>query len=121
MTSQDPLLDRLRKFCLALPETSEADSWGHPNFKAGKKVFVTYEWLKGGVPTIAFRLDPADVSRYAKQPGFVTTPFGRGQWVSLEADRRPKWSLVQELALKSYRIVALQRMLRALETRSRQR
>lgn len=113
----DPLLTRLRALCLSLPETSEVASWGHPNFRAGKRVFVAYEWLKGGVPTIAFRMDPADVRRYAKLPGFVATPFGRGQWISLEADRRPKWSLVEELAIKAYRIVAIQRMLRLLETR----
>ena len=117
MSADDPLLDRLRRLCLSLPETSEADSWGHPNFKAGKRVFVAYEWLKDRVPTIAFRLDPQDVRRYAKQRGFVATPFGRGQWISLEADRRPKWSLIEALVLKSYRVVALQRMLRALDLR----
>jgi predicted DNA-binding protein (MmcQ/YjbR family) len=115
--ADDPLLERLRTLCLSLPETSEAQSWGHPNFKAGKRVFVAYEWLKGRVPTIAFRLEPSDVTRYSKQPGFVATPFGRGQWISLEADRRPKWSLVEELVTKSYRVVALKRMLRALDLR----
>jgi predicted DNA-binding protein (MmcQ/YjbR family) len=115
MSDDDPLLAKLRSLCLSLPETSEASSWGHPNFRAGKKVFVAYEWLKGRVPTIAFRLEPADVRRYGAMKGFVPTPYGRGQWISLEADRRPKWALVEELVLKAYRLVALKRMLRTLE------
>ena len=115
MSGADPLLERLRKLCLSLPETSEANSWGHPNFKAGKRVFVAYEWLKERGPTIAFRLAAEDVRRYSRQPGFVATPFGRGQWISLEADRGPKWALIEALVLKRYRLVALQRMLRALD------
>ena len=117
MSDADPLLTKLRALCLSLPETSEVSSWGHPNFRAGKRVFVAYEWLKGRVPTIAFRLDPADVRRYGAQRGFVPTPFGRGQWISLEADRRPRWSLVETLTVEAYRVVALKRMLRALDER----
>lgn len=94
MGADHPLLGKLRKLCLALPETSEVSSWGHPNFKAGKRVFVAYEWLKGSVPTIAFRLDPARVRRLTGEKGFVPTPFGRGQ---------------------AYRTVALKRMLRTLD------
>lgn len=115
MGADDPLLAKLRTLCLALPELSEVSSWGHPNFRGGKRVFVTYEWLQGSVPTIAFRLDPARVRRLTREKGFVPTPFGRGQWISLEADRRPKWSLVEELVLEAYRTVALKRMLRALD------
>lgn len=112
----DPLLARLRRLCLSLPETSEVSSWGHPNFRAGKRVFVTYEWLKDRVPTIAFRLDPAEVRRLGKLPGFVATPYGRGQWISLEADRNPPWRKVEELVRAAYRTVALKRMLDALES-----
>ena len=36
-------LTRLRKLCLALPETTEVPSWGHPNFKAGKKTYAVLE------------------------------------------------------------------------------
>jgi len=39
-TPNEATLARLRSLCLSLPETSETASWGHPNFKAGKKTFV---------------------------------------------------------------------------------
>ena len=118
-TSDDErALRRVRKFCLSLPETSETDSWGHPNFRAGKRTFVTYEWIRG-IPTIAFRLSPAEVRKRQQTRGFLPTPYGRGQWVSMEAHARLDWRLVEALILKSYRQVAIARMVRALEKRPR--
>jgi len=43
----DEALRRVRKYCLSLPESSEVGSWGHPNFRAGKRTFAAYEWIKG--------------------------------------------------------------------------
>lgn len=105
-------LERLRALCLSLPETSERSSWGHPNFLAGKKAFVTFEMIKGR-PSIAFRLDPVAVEELTRTPNFFATPYGRGQWISLWADGRLKWPLVQDLVNRSYRLVALKRMLAA--------
>lgn len=111
----DPLLSRVRRLCLSLPETSEAASWGHPNFRAGKRTFVTFEHVDG-VDTIAFRLPSFDVEDLKGQPGFTRTPYGQGRWVSLRIRPRPKWPDVEGLVLKSYRLVALKRMLQKLET-----
>lgn len=119
-SDDSPLLTRVRSLCLSLPETTEASSWGHPNFRAGKRIFVTYEWVRKR-PSIAFRLDPSGVAKYAARPGFFLTPYGRGQWVSLEADRRVNWRLARTLILRSYRLVALKRMTQALDARMSRR
>jgi predicted DNA-binding protein (MmcQ/YjbR family) len=50
---------------------------------------------------------------------FFATPYGRGQWVSLWADGRIVWRTVEDLVERSYRVVALKRMLIALEARAR--
>jgi predicted DNA-binding protein (MmcQ/YjbR family) len=115
-TSNEETLRRLRSICLSLPESSETASWGHPNFKAGKKVFVAFERVKGRA-SIAFRLDPDEVNRLLGRQEFFVTPYGRGQWVSLWADGRIVWRTVEDLAERSYRVVALKRMLTALEAR----
>ena len=82
---EDPVLARLRKLCLSLPETCEVDSWGHPNFRAGKRTFVTFEWFKGR-PSMAFRLDAAaDIDSVLGRKQFFLTPYGRGRWVSVWA------------------------------------
>jgi predicted DNA-binding protein (MmcQ/YjbR family) len=108
-----PVFARLRRLCLALPETHEAASWGHPNFRAGTRTFCTFEMIKGR-PSVAFRLSPADVDRTARRQGFFATPYGRGLWVSRWVDDRVNWKLMAALVIKSYRSVAMKRMLIAL-------
>ena len=111
-------IDRLRQLCLAYPETSETASWGHPNFKAGKKTFVAFEQVKGR-PSIAFRLEPQDVERLLTRRQFFVTPYGRGQWVSLWAEGALDWRAVADLVDRSYRLVAQKRMIAALDATQR--
>jgi predicted DNA-binding protein (MmcQ/YjbR family) len=110
----DHVLQRVRARCLALPESSEAGSWGHPNFRAGKKTFAAFEWIKER-PSIAFRLNPTDVDLLLRRKGFFATPYGQGRWVSVWADGALNWRLVGHLLEQSYRLVALKRMIAALD------
>jgi len=108
------VLERLRALCLALPETSEKASWGHPNFRAGKRTFAAFERV-GGRPSMAFRLDRTEVLRLVRRKQFFETPYGRGLWVSLWADEPVDWSLVSNLVLRSFRTVAGKRRSAALD------
>lgn len=117
MVKDDPALRRVRAVCLALPETSEAGSWGHPNFRAGKKTFAAFEWITGR-PSVAFRLNGVDVDLLLHRRNFFATPYGRRQWVSVWTDQRVNWRLVERLLLRSYRLVALKRMIASLEETS---
>lgn len=114
MKRDERVLRRVRRRCLSLPESREVGSWGHPNFRAGKRTFVTFEWINGR-PSIAFRLNPTDVDLWLRRPGFFATPYGQGPWVSLWADGSLDWALVLRLLEQSYRMVALKRMLAALD------
>jgi predicted DNA-binding protein (MmcQ/YjbR family) len=113
-------LEKLRALCLAYPAASETASWGHPNFKAGKKTFVAYEPIKGR-PSIAFRLAPSDIERLLTRRQFFVTPYGRGQWVSLWADGAMDWKAVTGLVDRSYRLVAQKRMIAILDARLMER
>ena len=115
-----PAVQKLRALCLAFPEVSESASWGHPNFRAGKRTFATFEII-GGRPSVAFRLDPLDVERLLRQKRFFTTPYGRGQWISMWADGPLDWRLVATLLERSYRTVAIHRMILALDRVTPQR
>ena len=119
-SSNEQTLGKLRSLCLALPETSESASFGHPNFRAGKKTFVAFERVKGRA-SIAFRLEPDDVERLLRRKQFFITPYGRGLWVSVWADGRIDWDAVAKLIERSYRVVALKRMLTALDGEARRR
>ena len=112
-------MQKLRGLCLSFPETSETSSWGHPNFRAGKRTFATFERVNGR-PSIAFRLDHTDVERLLRRRQFFTTPYGRGQWVSVWADAPLDWDFVADLLRRSYRVVALKRMIAVLDAASRE-
>ena len=110
-----PVFARARRLCLAFPETTEKQSWGHPNFRAGKKTFCAFEMLTGR-PSIAFRLSPADVSRALRRKHFFATPYGRGLWASTWVDGAIDWKLMASLLEQSYRRAANKRMLRVLDS-----
>jgi predicted DNA-binding protein (MmcQ/YjbR family) len=110
------LLEKLRSLCLSLPETSERSSWGHPNFVAGKHIFVTFE-IVDQRPSIAFRMDPLDVHEMAGKRRFFETPYGRGQWLSLWVDSDLDWRFIEKQITRSYRAVALKRMIGKLKAR----
>ena len=105
---------RVRQICMTYPEATEKSSWGHPNFRAGKKTFVALEAWQGR-PSIAFRLEPEQVRELVRDPHFFVTPYGRGQWVSRYADGRPSWRMIRALIEQSYRLVATPRMCKALD------
>jgi predicted DNA-binding protein (MmcQ/YjbR family) len=111
-----PVFARVRRLCLAFPETAETSSWGHPNFRAGRKTFCALE-IVGGRPSIAFRLPPADVDLLLPRDRFFATPYGRGQWASLWIDGAVDWRLVERLLQRSYRQVANQRMIGLLDAK----
>jgi len=109
------LIKRFRTLCLSFPETSEVSSWSHPNFRAGKKIFATVEWLKGR-PSFAFRLGAKAAAQFRSRHGeFFFTPYGRNQWLSVWIDTPVRWRLLAGLADRSYRLVALKRMLAVLD------
>ena len=110
MPSAEGILEEVRNLCLALPETVERHSFGHPNFVTGRKAFVTFERF-GGRPSIAFRLDRQNIERLSGNPLFFAPPYGRGQWLSVWVDATLDWGIVRELVNTSYRLVAPKRML----------
>jgi len=114
-----PVFARLRRLCLACPETVETTSWGHPNFRAGKKTFCAFEIISGR-PSIAFRLAPADIKRASRRRHFFPTPYGRGLWMSRWVDVGVDWGVVATLLEQSYRLVANKRMLASFSPRLKQ-
>ena len=111
-----PIVRRLRGLCLSLPEVNESASWGHPNFRANKRTFVTFEIVKGR-PSIAFRLDPAEIAPLLRRKQYFATPYGRGMWASLWADGTVNWKFVDGLVHRSYRTVANKRLIDQLDGR----
>lgn len=112
----DTVLKQVRALCLALPEAREVEAWGHPTFRAGKKMFAAFGEDDGAL-TIGLKMSFDRQDQLLKDDRFFPTPYAaRLGWVSLRLDGRTDWDEVGELVREAYRQVALRRMLKALES-----
>jgi predicted DNA-binding protein (MmcQ/YjbR family) len=100
-----PLVQRFRALCLSLPDTTDAMSWNHPTYKVDGKTFAAVEVIQGR-PSLAFRLDEKDAAPVRARADAFETPYGRGKWISLWADGRVNWTLVERLVRRSHRTVS---------------
>ena len=117
MTSKqyDKVLKQVRSICLALPEACEVEAWGHPTFRAGKKMFAAFGEDDGAL-TIGLKMSFDRQDELLKDGRFFPTPYAaRLGWVSLRLDGTTDWDEVRGLVCEAYRQVALRRMLKALE------
>ncbi len=116
---EDPL-DRLRRLCLALPETTERLSHGEPTwFVRGKKTFVTYAnhhhddrlafWCAAplGAQDILVSSDP---ERF-----FVPPYVGHRGWLGVRLDVALDWEEIAAHVADAYRMVAPKRLLMELD------
>jgi hypothetical protein len=124
------VVGRVRKLCLAFPESSERLSHGEPTFfvgaKAAKggKVFTMFAgnhhddgivgvWLPAAPGAQELLID-ANPKRFFRPP--YVGPSG---WVGVRLDVGPDWDELAELIEESYRLVAPKRALTALELAAR--
>jgi YjbR len=112
---QHPLVVRVRALCLAYPEAVEAISHGRCTFRAGKRQFA----IVGSGSTAAVEFVPDESERFAlieRDDVFVPPYEGAYGWLALRiTPDAGDWKLLAELLDTSYRQVALQRQLRALD------
>src|SRR5215510_13700811 len=89
-----PLLAKLRRYCLSLPDTSEVEAWGHPNFRVAGKTFAVYEFYRGR-PSIAVKSDLDLQEILIEDQKFFRTPYvGNRGWVSIWIDQPVKWDRI---------------------------
>ena len=113
---QHPLVERVRGIALAYPEAVEAETWGRPTFRAGKKIFV----LVGSMDepfSIVFKPDPEESRALAADKRFWSPPYwGAAGWLAIHIDGpETDWQELAELIDTSYRQVALKRQLAELD------
>lgn len=122
---EDPL-QRLRRICLALPETTERLSHGEPTFFVrGKKVFVTYAGHHHDDRPAFWCHAPAGAQQALVESDprrFFVPPYvgGRG-WIGVYldvegvADDDAFWAEAAELIEDAYRMVAPRALLAQLD------
>jgi predicted DNA-binding protein (MmcQ/YjbR family) len=107
------VIARVRKICLALPDTTEVRAWAAPTFRVHGRVFGMYADGKdnqsGGRTSIWLNCDPvsqgfmiADQPKRYFKPKYVG-PYG---WVGVYLDGRVNWKTVADLIRDAYDLTA---------------
>jgi predicted DNA-binding protein (MmcQ/YjbR family) len=115
----DPLVERVRGICMVFPDAAEVLAWGRPTFRAGKKVFVIVSSSMDRPYSIVFKPDADERLAHLQDGRFFSPPYwGPSGWLGIDIDGpQTDWTELGELIDTSYRQVALQRQLRALDSR----
>jgi predicted DNA-binding protein (MmcQ/YjbR family) len=111
------LFDRIRKICLALPEAKEVEAWGHPTFRAPKKMFAAIGTEKDGSASLGVKVGFDRQEKLLEDSRFFPTPYAARQgWVSLRLERKMDWAEIAALADEAYRQVAHKRLVKLLDS-----
>src|SRR5438309_5292325 len=110
-TAYAQALKRVRAIALVLPEAVEIEAWGHPTFRAGKKMFAAFGQDSAGL-SLGLKVGFDRQDELLNDNRFFPTPYAAHQgWVSLRIDRHTDWSQVGALLREAFQQVALKRML----------
>lgn len=105
------ILASLRKICLALPEASEGSQFGHPVWRAGKKVFA-HASCHGARWRVLFWVGVHAQLLYTDDPRYSIPPYmGHNGWIALDVSKSHSERELRPLVLESYRHFASKRML----------
>jgi predicted DNA-binding protein (MmcQ/YjbR family) len=110
-------LARLRKLCLALPESHEVEGWGEPTFRVKNKLFAMYAaennhhgagrpgvWIKAAHVT-------QDMLVRAQPQRYFSPPYvGPKGWVGAYLDGKPDWDVIGDLVKDAHLSILPKRM-----------
>jgi hypothetical protein len=115
-------LTRLRRLCLALPESHEVEAWGEPTFRVRNKLFAMYAAPNNhhgrGRPAVWCKAAPGnqEIMVRAEPERFFVPPYvGPSGWVGVYLDSNVDWTEVATLLEDSYRLTAPKRLLAQLD------
>lgn len=120
----DPVLGRVRRIAMALPDAAEKVSHGIPAFYT-TKVFAYYggsvkvdDGYVRHASSVLVLADPVERPALVDSPGFFHPMYlGASGWVGLDLTPGTDWTEVAELVETSYRLTAGVRRVRQLDAR----
>ena len=108
--AQQSTLARLRALCLALPDATEVEAWGHPTFRVADKIFAGFG-EEDGVATLGVKttLD-RQATLVGTDPRFTIARYvGKHGWVSMTLAGTIDWNEVEARVRESYELVGNKR------------
>ncbi len=113
---QHPKLTLIRELVARLPEAVEIETWGHPTFRAGKKMFAAFGSKNGqtSMSVKATKQEQADALDSDSGCYYVPDYVGKHGWLGIFVDE-VDWETIESMLIRGYRQQALKRMLKALD------
>ena len=119
------LLARARAICLALPETTEQETWGHPTFRVRGKIFAgigvddDFDPEAGtgaGRVNMTMKAAPGtqEILLATGEPFFRPRYVGSKGWIGVLITDSTDWDEVAELVRDSYVAIAPKTLARQL-------
>ena len=105
---------QLRELALALPGTQERETWGHPTFRVGDKIFVGLSDDGTTANVKASREDQAELLAADPDTFRPAAHTGRFGWVTVRLDRVGHDEL-RELVTEAWRRTAPKRAVAAFD------
>jgi hypothetical protein len=108
------VLARVRRACLALPDTQEKIAWGAPTFRVRGRIFVTYSDNHHGDGRVAIICNApggAQEALVASDPeGYFVPPYvGCHGWVGVRLDLGLRWSEIARRIEIAHRVTSEKR------------
>jgi predicted DNA-binding protein (MmcQ/YjbR family) len=104
--TEQQVLSRMRRTCLALPGMEEKLSHGHPSFATSEGIYAVIEEYRGEL-SICVKVGLEVQGAFLADPRYYLTPYsGRLGWVSLKVHAAPlDWEEIDGLLAGSHRLV----------------
>jgi predicted DNA-binding protein (MmcQ/YjbR family) len=108
--TEQQVLTRMRKICLALPGTEEKSSHGHPTFATKKGIYAVLEEYKGEL-SICVKVGLEVQGAFLADPRYYLTPYiGKLGWVSLKVHAAPlDWKEIAGLLAGSHQLIGIKK------------
>jgi len=96
-----------RRFCLALPQTTEIVQWGDALvFKVGGKMYAVASLEPRDGVWLSFKTDPEEFAALTEIPGIIPAPYlARAQWVALETEDALSAAELERLLKRAYDLI----------------
>jgi predicted DNA-binding protein (MmcQ/YjbR family) len=99
-------VDWLRRYCMALPHTTETVQWGaNLVFKIGGKIYAIAA-LEPADHWLSFKCSPEDFAELCEREGIIPAPYlARAHWVGLETEDAIARPELKRLLKQAYELV----------------
>ena len=99
-------VDFVRRYCMALPHTTETVQWGaNLVFKIAGKIYAMAA-LEPADHWLSFKCSPEDFAELCEREGIIAAPYlARAQWVALETENAISRPELKRILRQAYDLV----------------